>query len=378
LTATRDTDSIETWGDIFQPALEGIKSAIEQVGDDIKALFVKEGSITTADFMRLSKDVIKLGIQTIRGLVSSLLRLVMMLLQKIGEYGNAPIKIPIFSALYKLIAEHELTVFDAVSLILAIPTTIFMKLITGNKPPTLPGLNGNMLGQIVIGPSADGQAASPQMILDFNLLTGGIVVSGVMVSTIKNLLKFAYSAITGEVEDAVTVFKGPGGFLEVLSIIIDMIGTLHAMPTNPDLPGLKYRQWVARICLIRGATHLLHLFAGGGEDAEKALLVFDFISALVNFGLQQATSIAEANAGKTWQDYDDETTIVGSISSGLNAVAATGYFAAFMVKSEQPEVAAVGLVILEAGTIGVAVTQGLSYKRAYDRKKAALLLPSST
>jgi hypothetical protein len=341
-------------------------------------LFSKQGSITAGDFMRLSKDVIKLGIQTIRGLVSSLLRLVIMLLKKIGEYGNRAIEIPIFSALYKLIAQHDLTLFDAISLILAIPTTIFMKIITGNKPPTLPGLNGKMLGQIILGPSTDGQAASPQMILDFNLLTGGVVVSGVMVSTIVNLLKFGYAAITGGVEDAVDVFKGPGGFLEALSIIIDMIGTLHAMPSNPDLPGLEYRKWVARICLIRGATHLLHLFAGGGVAAEKALLVFDLVSALVNFGLQQATSAAEAQAGSTWQDYDNETTIVGSVSSGLNAVAATGYFAAFMAKAEVPEVAAVGLVILEAGTIGLVVTQGLSYKRAYDRKKAALLLPSST
>jgi hypothetical protein len=378
LAATGDPDGIQTWGDVFQPALDGVKSAIEQVGDDIASLFTKQGSITGDDFMKIAKDVIKLGIQTIRGLVSSLLRLVIMLLKKIGEYGNKAINIPIFSALYKLIAKHDLTLFDAISLILAIPTTIFMKIITGKKPPTLPGLNGKLLGQIVLGPSADGQAASPQMILDFNLLTGGVVVSGVLVKTITDLLKFGYAAVTGGIEDATAVFKGPGGFLEALSLIIDMIGTLHAMPSNPNLPGLEYRKWVARICLLRGATHLLHLFAGGGKGAAKALLVFDMISALVNFGLQQATSVAEAKAGSTWKDYDDATTIVGSASSGLNAIAATGYFAAFMAGAENPEVAAVGLVILEAGTIGLAVTQGISYKRAYDRKKAALLLPSST
>lgn len=191
--------------------------------------------------MTICKDVIKVGIETIRGVVTALLKLVKMLLEKISQYGNASINIPIFSSLYKLIAQHDLTIFDAVSLILAIPTTIFMKIITGHKPPTLLDLNGTKLGQIVLG---DEPKISPDIQLDFNTLTAGITVSGVMVKTIIDAIKLIYASITEGSEGALKKFQGPSGFFEVFAIVIDMIGVMNALPTDSDLPGLRFRQWV--------------------------------------------------------------------------------------------------------------------------------------
>lgn len=371
------SEALTTWQSVFQPALENVKAAVDKVTKDLCDLWNQQGSMSSGDLMNLGKDVVKLAIETIRGLVSSLLRLVAKILQKVNEYGNAPIQIPIFSSLYKLIAKKDLTVFDAISLILAFPTTIFMKIITGKKPPQLPGINGKVLGQIILGPDKDGQAASDQMILDFNTLTAGITVSGIMVSTITNTIKLIYKSVSGGVAEASAVFKGPGGFLEIFGIVVDMVGTLHAMPTDPDLPGLQYRKWVAYISLIRGSAHLVHLFAGGGEAAEKALLVFDVLSALTNFGLQQATYAAEIDQGSKWKDWDNDDNTMGTVSSGLNAIAAIGYFGAFLTGAEQPEVAAVGLVILEAGTVGLAVMEGVRFKKAYDKRAKTRLLPPS-
>ena len=54
----------------------------------------------------------------------------------IKEYGNKEIDIPIFSPLSKKISGgHESTVFDAVSLLVAIPTTVLIKCVTGKTPP---------------------------------------------------------------------------------------------------------------------------------------------------------------------------------------------------------------------------------------------------
>ena len=89
---------------------------------------------------------------------------------------------------------------------------------------------------------------------------------------------------------------------------------------------------VSYISLIRGSTHLLALFLEAGESAEKALLVFDLVSSLVNFGLEQAACISEIDDGSSWKDYDGEVTSMTSVSSGLNAIAAIGYFTAFMFK----------------------------------------------
>ncbi|KAJ9657998.1 hypothetical protein H2198_003967 [Neophaeococcomyces mojaviensis] len=145
------------------------------------------------------------------------------------------------------------------------------------------------------------------------------------------------------------------------------------MPTGPDLPGLQYRKWNAYISLIRGSGHLVHLFAGGGEDAEKALLVFDLLSALTNFGLQQAVYATEISQSSRWNRTMMKTQWD---SSGLNAIAAIGYFGVFLAGKEQPEVAVVGLVILEVGTVGVVVMEGVRFGRAYHLEKKTRLLPT--
>ncbi|KAF7870614.1 hypothetical protein EAF04_004358 [Stromatinia cepivora] len=371
---TPDSDAKETWTTVFQPAFDGIKDSLIQVGEDIRTVFVQKQSMTAGQFMTICKDVIKVGIETIRGVVTALLKLVKMLLEKISQYGNASINIPIFSSLYELIAQHDLTIFDAVSLVLAIPTTIFMKIITGHKPPTLPGLNGTMLGQIVLG---DEPKISPDIQLDFNTLTAGITVSGVMVKTIIDAIKLIYASITEGSEGALKKFQGPSGFFEVFAIVIDMIGVMNALPTDSDLPGLRFRQWVSYISLIRGSTHLLVLFLEGGEDAEKPLLVFDLVSSLVNFGLEQAACISEVDDGSSWKDYDGDVTSMTSVSSGLNAIAAVGYFTAFMFKKDQVEVTAVGMVVLEIGTVGLAVVEGVIFKWQYDKdRKTRLIIPS--
>ncbi|KAJ9657997.1 hypothetical protein H2198_003966 [Neophaeococcomyces mojaviensis] len=149
------SEALTTWSSVFQPALEHVKSAVDKVTKDLCDLWNKKGSMSSGDLMNLRKDIVKLAIETIRGLFSALFMLVAKILQKVNQYGNASIQIPIFSTLYKLIAKHDLTVFDAISLILAIPTTIFMKIIKGNKPPQLPEIDGKVLGQIILGPDKD-------------------------------------------------------------------------------------------------------------------------------------------------------------------------------------------------------------------------------
>lgn len=53
------------------------------------------------------------------------------------------IDIPILSPLYKLITGDDLSLFDAVCFIIAIPATVITKVITGSAPPSLPEINDN-------------------------------------------------------------------------------------------------------------------------------------------------------------------------------------------------------------------------------------------
>ncbi|THC89942.1 hypothetical protein EYZ11_010607 [Aspergillus tanneri] len=123
--------------------------------------------------------------------VGALLETLQKVIQLILDIGNKLINILIFRVLYKVIAKNNLTVFDAVSLIIAISTTIFTKLITRFVPPEIPNLDAKLLDGIVLDNKE--VAVTPQMKLDFNIFTTALTVSVGLVKTVVNLIKFAIS-----------------------------------------------------------------------------------------------------------------------------------------------------------------------------------------
>ena len=181
----------------------------------------------------------------IQQLVVALIQSLQKVLQLVSHYGNATISIPIFSALYKMIAHSDLTAFDAIALLIAIPTTIFTKLVTGSSPPQIPKLDSALLDGLIFKDSP--VKVTPQMHLDFNTLTAGLTVSASFMSTIVNLIKLLYASGTDGASGALeTVTKG--AFLTYFSVILDMFSALNSLPTDASLPGLEYRKWVRSPC----------------------------------------------------------------------------------------------------------------------------------
>ncbi|KAF2835860.1 hypothetical protein M501DRAFT_1007694 [Patellaria atrata CBS 101060] len=337
--------SLATWDQIFAPALSDVEDAITKVGDDIKELWHKSGSMSTSDLMTLCKDILKaVSFQKV--------------LQLISEYCNKTISIPIFSALYKVIAKHDLAAFDAIALIIAVPTTIPRKVIAGSAPPKIPNLDGKLLDALVFGSSSGGVTVTPQMQLDFNTLTAG------------RTHRISYSPTEGTA-GALEVLTG-STFLKLLSIVLDMCSTLNSFPSDSSLSGY--------LSLIRGGSHILATFvplAGPQKEAKgKLLLILDLAVTLVNFGLYQAFESAEIDAAKSWPDYDGGSAVVGIEGSVLNVISGIGYFVAFMFK-EEVEVSGVGLAIMEGATLGLAAVEGIKWKIDYDRGKKSLMTPSS-
>ncbi|KAL2002673.1 hypothetical protein VTN02DRAFT_6208 [Thermoascus thermophilus] len=368
-------DAQKTWDDIFTPALDDIQDAFTQVGNDIKDLWHKHGSISASDFMTLCKDLLKTAVTTVQKLVVALIESLEKLLQLVVEYGNEKITIPIFSTLYKWIVGHDLTAFDAISLIIAIPATILTKIITGSRPPHIENLDANLLSALVFGDSPGSVEVTPQMQLDFNTLTTSFAVSATLVSTVVDLIKFLLAlADEGTAGAFKTITKSR--FMEYLSIIIDMVTAIGAIPSNPSIPGFEERNWISYLSLIRGGSHILASFVPAKADTakEKALLVLDLAVTLVNFGLYQAVGAAEIGAASTWPDYDLDSTVVGIEGSVLNAVSGVGYFVAFMFK-ENIEVSGVGLAVLEGAAVALAAVDAIKWKIDYDRKVRSYLRP---
>lgn len=115
LVVNPDQEAVETWSSVFQPAFDKLEKDVTNVSADIAKLFKKDGAISGDDVIDASKGVLKVALSTLRGLVTSILRLVQKLCGDMIKLGNKPIKIPIFSALWRKISGSDLTIFDAIN-----------------------------------------------------------------------------------------------------------------------------------------------------------------------------------------------------------------------------------------------------------------------
>lgn len=164
-----------------------------------------------------------------------------------------------------------------------------------------------------------------------------------------------------------------------------MCGCIASLPTERSLPGGEYRNWVSHglvakpfqqlnksqisaISFYRGCCNLVVFMSGGSEAAEKALIVFDIVSTLTQFGLYMAVFDAELKA-QDWADYDVDKTTVSITECVLNTVSGIGYSAAAFFRLEQPEISAVGLVAMQAGLVGLTVVEAAKFKVQWEQKK---------
>ncbi len=77
--------------------------------------------------------------------------------------------------------------------------------------------------------------------------------------------------------------------------------------------------------------------------------------------------MAEHKASSAWKDYDEADTNIAITSASLNAVAGVGYFTAFMFKTSNPPVGAVGAAVM-IGTMGAAtVLKGAVFDNHYQK-----------
>jgi hypothetical protein len=208
------------WSSVFQPALDKLQKEVTNVASDIAALFTKDGSIDGADVRNISKGVLKVALAAMRGLVSSILRLVRKLCEEIIGLGNRPIKIPVFSALWRRISGHELTIFDAISLIIAIPTTVMAKLVTGKKPSQIHGVDRKLLKSIIDG---DESVDQEEVVYNFDVLKAEIALGLAVSKGIWNLIKIGYKAVTSGTAGVLKATDGgPATFFSMMGIVFDV------------------------------------------------------------------------------------------------------------------------------------------------------------
>ena len=130
----------DLWEDIILPTLENLREDVEKIGDDALNLFKNSDTkISIQQGLKLvGEDIATTFVDVIKNIVEGVLKLMRDLLRWISDMGNAPIDIPVFSALWRRISGgHELTAFDAICLVLAIPATLICKTVTMKALPNI-------------------------------------------------------------------------------------------------------------------------------------------------------------------------------------------------------------------------------------------------
>lgn len=234
-------EATDFWNSTVVPKVKELDDQLSKIGSDITNLFKKEGSINANDVIDVCKSLLKAGITAVRGIVKGLLKLVKVFISKLSQLGNAEIDIPIFSWLYKKITKgHALTLFDAISLIVAIPTTIFSKLITGKAPPKFEKMDAHLMKKLVEGGDVDDQVKNDWAVLRAEIAVGIALTSGVI-----GVIKLLYKMATQGLDEVLDQLKtGPSSLFDIFGIFVDMIGCLMAIPDQTDMPGAEYRYWV--------------------------------------------------------------------------------------------------------------------------------------
>ncbi|KAG7418292.1 hypothetical protein Forpe1208_v003738 [Fusarium oxysporum f. sp. rapae] len=354
------------------PEIAKLGAAMSQLGQDITMLFKKDGSINGDDIIKVSKSLVKAGIASVKAIVKGLLGLVKVFVQKPSELGNAEINIPVFSWLYKKISGgHALTLFDAVSLIIAIPTTIFAKLITGKAPPTFANMDSNLIKALI-----EDKYIPDSTKTDWKVFCGEVVVGITLTSGAVSLIKLFYKTATQGLDDVLDeLHEGLSSVFDFFGMVADMIGCLMAIPEQNDMPGAAWRNAISAISCFRGVYHTFAFFVKGKGSVEKVVLVLDLLTVFANLGLSVAVGVEETKAADSWKDYDKEAKETGFITSGLNTLAGVAYFTAFFFKAN-PEISSASAAVMVGTVAAGAALEGMVFKLQYDKtKKAALPSP---
>lgn len=287
--------------------------------------------------------------------------------------------------LYKWLNQGDsLTIFDAVALIIAIPATFIIKIVTGKKPPTLGNMNSQFFGKSVVGALKDSEeekkpeegtvttAAEKATARDVSVIVLGAGCGAAVVGLFFNNIKFLWKTANKGLSFAVDSLS-PGTIMEVISILLDGFSILKDIINPPDdkTPGAGLRNAATYIKCFRLLTNVVYMAAtkAGGlqnEFVDQIMLAIDLLTAMVNCGLYTAVYTKELDA-KSWKGYNEGSTLLSGANTLLETLTAVGYFTAATFKEKAPHVTVVGLGCMQIAAVGAVVTKGVEFRLKYEK-----------
>lgn len=120
-----------------------VERLVSRLGDNIKELFTNSSeNLSIGDLIaNMGFDLLDDFLGVIESLITAILGTLSDIVLELADTLNEPIQIPVLSALYKKLTRgSDLTILDAICLVMAVPTTIVYKIAVGKSPTEIEGI----------------------------------------------------------------------------------------------------------------------------------------------------------------------------------------------------------------------------------------------
>lgn len=253
--------------------------------------------------------------------------------------------------------DHELTLFDTVCLILGFMTCILTKIITQKAPPSLGPVDTNFFQQLVDGKVSDENKRA------ITVYGTALSLNVTIIHDIISVIKLSYQLSHAKIAEVVGAMS-PSAVMMVIHSVVGAIGLIGAIPSDTSVPGWEERSMAVGVGMVSIASGVLFQFISiGGDESDKKAEILSLILELVNFCLFEAVFVAEMGTKANYEDKDTGLSVLGSTENLFTTISAIGKCVAVETIDEEPEVAAVGVVVMQAAVEALTVNKGLTFMR---------------
>ncbi|KAF8253324.1 hypothetical protein K440DRAFT_657303 [Wilcoxina mikolae CBS 423.85] len=292
----------QLWRDVIEPTLSSLSDSATTLGSDIVELFNVNSTLSVDQiFEKLGSDILVSFIRALRTISVGIIRLMADIIRDVQAIINKAIDIPILTPLYKLISGgSDLTLLDAFALLVAIPSTILYKALTGKKPSEIGGISWN---------SIVGKTASAPTMMAFEALATESAPADMLMTASSVDASQVYSYISGVVSPFTALFStvlgtmkwadptsGTVTFLDKWDFTVGLMGIAFSYPVSSSpKPGLDLQigSWA-----VGSAYHFLKALMKQIKAPDQLQGVLAIMVCCTQFGLQCAVSAKEFSASK--------------------------------------------------------------------------------
>jgi len=226
------------WG-LVKTILDDLENMVEQEGADFIDAFQKlksevfdvHTSLTPGELVkRVTGILLDLLLETAENILVTGLDIIAALIEGIVDMLDAPITIPVISAIYREVADDDLSILDLMCLVAAIPVTVVYKIVAKTAPFPDDELTGKMTSaHDLAGFKAVLQGAPPRSVAPRTVRLAAMTASP----------QAAAAPVSGDPFDVMTICLDIAGFVGSLLVV-----TCSGVKRDLDQAGTPVPTWL--------------------------------------------------------------------------------------------------------------------------------------